>query len=177
MVDLERLRNRGLSAYERGRLRMALRALVFLAPAFAACWLVGERELCACLMPLLAGGVVWLRWRDRRGLEDATIGLLAGSVPLIAGLMLSSFGTRCGGPMCVVFSAVAGVAAGIWVALERRRRPSSSLSSSLVATSIAATSAVLGCSALGVLGIAGVVAGVVAGSIGAGFATRPGATE
>lgn len=172
MVDLERLKNRGLRAYEGARLRMALRIVVFLAPAFAGCWIMGERELCTCLMPLLAAFVVWLRWRDQRGVDDVTAGLVAGSIPLVAGLLLTSLSTSCGGPMCLSLSSLAGVSAGVWVALQERRRPSPPLSSWLAATSIAATAAVLGCSALGVLGIAGVVAGVALGSLGTAATTR-----
>ena len=170
MVDLERLKGRGLRAYELARMRMALRAAGFLVPAFVGCWLVGDRELCACLMPLLASGVVWLRWRDRRGVEDATIGLTAGSVPLLAGLLLSGLSTSCGGPTCLLLSAGAGVAAGIWVATAPRTTPRSSW---FAPTVIAATAAVLGCSALGAFGIMGVVGGVVAGhGVGAALPAR-----
>jgi hypothetical protein len=170
MVDLEQLKTRGLRAYEWARLRMALRAAVFLVPAFLGCWLVGDRELCACLMPLLAGAVLWLRWRDRRGVEDVTIGLTAGAIPLVAGLLLSSLRTTCGGPMCLAISAGAGVAAGLLVA---KGRQTTGLSSWFAATAIAAVAAVLGCSALGVFGILGVVAGVVAGSgLGAALPAR-----
>lgn len=176
MVDLERLKQRGLRAYERARLRVALRIVVLLVPAFAVCWYLGDRELCACLMPLLATFVVWMRWRDRRGVDDVTAGLLAGSIPLIAGVLLSTMRTSCGGPLCLAFSSLAGLGAGAWVALEVRRR-GSPWSSSLAATAIAATAAVLGCSALGAFGIAGVLAGVVVGSLGATVATRPGTTS
>jgi len=163
MVDLERLRSRGLRAYEGARLRMALRATLLLAPIFAVCWLVGDRELCACLMPLMAALVVWLRWRDRRGIDDASVGLLAGAIPLVVGVVLTALGAHCGGSLCSIGSALAGVAAGAWVASDVRRR-GPTLSSWLAATSIAAAAAVLGCSALGVMGIAGVLGGVVVGT-------------
>jgi hypothetical protein len=163
MVDLERLRSRGLRAYEGARLRMALRASALLVPLFVACWLFGDRELCACLMPVMAGLVLWLRWRNRRGMEDASVGLLAGAIPLVAGLVLTSLGAHCGGWLCMLFSAFAGITAGTWVALDVRRRGPTP-TSWLAATSIAAVAAVLGCSALGVLGIAGVLGGVVLGT-------------
>jgi hypothetical protein len=163
MVDFERLRSRGLRAYEGARLRMALRAAWLLLPMFAICWAVGDRELCACLMPLMAALVVWLRWRDRRGLEDASAGLLAGAVPLFAGLVLTLLGAHCGGWLCSLLSALAGVAGGTWVAADVRRR-GPTLASWLAVTSIAAAAAVLGCSALGVLGTVGVLLGVAAGT-------------
>lgn len=172
MVDLERLRARGLQAYEVSRVRMALRVSAFLAPMFALCWLVGERELCGCLMPVLAVLAVWLRWRDRRGLEAVTVGLVAGSLPLAAGLLLTSIATRCGGPWCLTLSAAVGVAAGVWVAVQQSRR-SPTLSMWLAATSITALAAVMGCSALGAFGIAAVVAGVAFGSgLGAAATVR-----
>jgi hypothetical protein len=164
MVDLEGLRARGLRVYEAARLRMALRATLLLVPIFAACWSLGDRELCACLMPVMATLVIWLRWRDRRGVEDVSVGLLAGAVPLVVGLVLTSLGAHCGGTLCWLFSASAGIAAGAWVAADVRRR-GSTRSSWLAATSIAAAAAALGCSALGALGIAGVVGGVAAGSL------------
>ena len=163
MVDLEQLRGRGLRAYEGARVRMALRAFALLGPLFAACWLLGDRELCACLMPVMAAFVLWLRWRDRRGVEDAAVGLLAGAIPLVAGLVLTALGAHCGGWLCSLCSALAGIAAGAWVAADVRRRGPTA-ASWLTATSIAATAAVLGCSALGVLGIAGVLGGVAVGT-------------
>jgi hypothetical protein len=172
MVDLERLRSRGLRAYEGARLRMALRAIWILVPLFAICWTVGDRGLCACLMPLVAALVVWLRWRDRRGSDDASAGLVAGALPLVVGLVLTSLGAHCGGTLCWIFSAVAGVAAGAWVAGDVRRR-GPTLASWLAVTSIAAAAAVLGCSALGVLGIAGVLGGMSVGTaLGAALPRR-----
>lgn len=170
MVDLERLKTRSLKAYELGRLRMALRILALFLPASVLCWFVGDRELCACLMPLLAAAVVWLRWRDQRGVDDVTVGLVAGSIPLAAGLLLTALRTSCGGPLCLGLSALAGAAAGLVVATHARR---SSRSSWLAALAITTAAAVLGCSALGLFTVVGVLVGVAVGSgVGAVLAPR-----
>lgn len=164
MVDLEELRARGLHAYEAARMRMAARVLLYLAPVLALCWWQAtDRETCGCLAVLLAISAVWLRRRDRRGVEDVTTGLMAGAIPLGAGLLLAECLPACGGPFCVAISAVLGVVAGAWVAVreQRARAPQSSL---FAASVIAALAAGLGCLALGVLGLAGVVVGVAVGS-------------
>ena len=80
MVNLEKLRADGLRAYEVGRLRAALRAALVVVPVALLCVLeTGEREACACLGVLLLGAAVFLRWRNRRGMEDVTTGLVAGA--------------------------------------------------------------------------------------------------
>lgn len=95
---------------------------------------------------------------------------MAGSIPLAAGLLLTALRTSCGGPLCVGLSLLAGAAAGVVVATRERRSP---VSSWLAALSIVATAAVLGCSALGVFTIAGVLVGVALGSgVGAVLASR-----
>jgi len=62
---------------------MALRVAIVLLPVIALCLLepVG-REGCACCAVLLLGAAVWLRFRNRLGVESVTTGLLAGAVPL-----------------------------------------------------------------------------------------------
>jgi hypothetical protein len=164
MVDLEALKTRGLRAYEVGRLRTAAHIAVFIAPAFAVCWLLADdRETCSCLAVLLTGIAVWLRWRDRRGADDVTLGLVAGLMPMTAGLALGAFEVTCGEPVCLALSAAAGVAAGAWIALHGRRS-SAPLVSLFAASVIAALAASIGCVSLGVLGMTGVVAGIAAGS-------------
>jgi hypothetical protein len=168
MVDLEKLRRHGLRAYEAARLRAAVRIALYLLPVFAVCWLLSpDRETCSCLAILLLGAAVWLRWRNRQRWEDATTGLQAGAIPLGAGVLLALFRPVCGGPTCVVMSAVSGLAAGIWIAMHQQRTTSPA-SSWIAASAIAALAGAIGCLALGVFGVAGVVAGVlVGGGLGA----------
>jgi hypothetical protein len=67
MVDLEKLRQRGLYAYEKARLYAAARVAFYVLPVLAACWWQSsDRESCVCLAAVLIGATTWLRWRDRR---------------------------------------------------------------------------------------------------------------
>ena len=168
MVNLDELKARGLRAYEAGRVRTAARIALFLIPAAAICLLeVKARETCACISVLLLGLCVWLRWRDRRGMKDVTTGLLAGSIPLVAGLAAGRIDAFCvlvGGPVaCEAFSAVAGVLAGLLIAV-RETRQHARLWSWFTTGTIAILTASLGCARLGFTGIASAAIGIALGA-------------
>jgi hypothetical protein len=172
MVNLDQLKSRGLRAYETGRFRMAARVVLLLAPATAvASWLTSQYELCLCVGVLLALAAVWLRWRDRRGIEDVAAGLAAGGIPLAAGLCLTGLGFPCGELGCIAMFAAAGFLAGLLVA-HRFRRRAAPLASWAAAISIAVAAAALGCTALGIFGMLGVTAGIAVGT-GVGAALGP----
>src|SRR5687768_35057 len=121
MVNLEELSLRGMRAYEFGRLRTALRVALVLAPAVLLCAFDARtREDCVCVGALLLGLSVWLRWRDRDGFEAVSTGLLAGSIPLVGGLVLARLGVHCGSAesdaFCLGFSGLIGLVAGAVVA-------------------------------------------------------------
>jgi len=167
MVNLEILTARSLRHYELGRLRMALRIAIVLVPIIAVCLLepVG-REACACCAALLLAAAIWLRFRNRVGVESVTTGLLAGAVPLSAALVLTQLDPGCAtaGPLsfCTAFSVVIGGAAGVVVALRERARTSLT-GHWVLAGSIAILAASLGCARLGLASIIGVAVGVVVG--------------
>ncbi len=167
MVNLEDLTARSLRHYELGRLRMALRVALVLVPLTAICLLepIG-REACACCALLLLGGAVWLRFRNRVGVESVTTGLLAGAVPLSAALVLTQLDPGCATAgalsFCTGFSVVIGGAAGVVVALRERARASLS-GHWVLAGSIAVLAASLGCARLGLASIVGVALGIIAG--------------
>jgi hypothetical protein len=174
MVNLEQLRVRGLRAYEVGRVRAASRVALILVPAVALCLLEARgRQTCACLSVLLLGLAIWLRWRDRRGMEVVTTGLLAGSVPLVAGLVLARLGLHCGAAgaasFCTGFSLLVGIGAGVLIAM-REARQQARLWSGVTAVTIAGLAAGLGCVRLGVMGIVSVMVGMAVGIMAA--ATR-----
>jgi hypothetical protein len=176
MVNLEQLRVRGLRAYEVGRLRVAARVAFLLVPVAAVCLLETRgREACVCLAALLLGLAVWLRWRDRHGMESVTTGLLAGSIPLAAGLVLAGLDLRCGlageETFCTAFAVLVGGAAGALIAV-RERRWRGRFWGWLTAGSIAALAASLGCVRLGVVGIASVLAGIALGIAATAIARR-----
>jgi hypothetical protein len=178
MVNLEQLRDRGLWAYETGRMRMASRVALLLIPLAVVCLLEARgREACACLSVSLLGVAVWLRWRDRRGSDAVTTGLLAGSIPLVAGLVLARLGLRCGAggssSFCLGLSVLVGLGAGALIAVREatlRHRAWSWVTAGLVATLAAS----LGCVRLGIIGFGGVVLGMAVGTAAASrIATRP----
>jgi hypothetical protein len=164
MVNIERLRRRGLYAYELGRIRAAARIALFLLPPAALCvFLSPNTAQCLCLASALLAAVVALRWRNRRGAESATIGLLAGSVPLSAGIVWSFDPAVCGGPECTAISVAAAISAGLWISL-RVRRSSTPTAGYMTACGIAALAASVGCLSLGVIGVLAVVLGIAFGS-------------
>jgi hypothetical protein len=96
MVNLETLTAQSLRHYELGRLRMPARVAMVLAPLVAVCLLepIG-REACTCCAALLLAASVWLRFRNRAGVESVSTGLLAGGIPLAALLVLTHLDPGC----------------------------------------------------------------------------------
>lgn len=167
MVNLETLTAQSLRSYELGRLRMAARVAMVLAPIVAICLFepIG-RESCACCAGLLVAASVWLRFRSRVGVESVTSGLLAGAIPLAAALALARLDPGCATAgtfsYCTGFSLLMGAAAGTVVAFrERGRAPLSS--QWLLAVGVALLTASLGCMRLGIASVAGVALGILIG--------------
>jgi hypothetical protein len=107
--------------------------------------------------------------------QIASTGLVAGSVPLVAGLLLAHLGIRCdddaSARLCTAFSLLAGAGAGVVIAV-REARQRARLGSWLTAVVIASLAAGLGCLRLGIAGLAGVAGGMAAGAIAAARFTR-----
>ena len=167
MVNLEHLEARSLRAYELARLRTAAKVGLLLLPVTLICLLEAEgREACACMGALLVASAVWLRWRDRRGVESVADGLIAGSVPLAFGLFFGRFAPECASAelfsACTAFSVLVGGAAGAIVAVREAARPSE-VRGWVTAASIAVLAASMGCIRLGIASIVGVALGVVVG--------------
>lgn len=177
MVTREQLTARGMRAYELGRLRSASRAALYLIPVVALCAVVTNAvETCVCLGVVLLAASVWLRWRDRRGGDSANTGLVAGSIPLLAGLIAVYAIPDCADPeyfiLCAAVSLSAGAASGIWLGL-RIGRQQSGLVSGAFAAGIAILAASLGCIGLGVAGVVGAGVGILLGGAGAVAVARP----
>jgi hypothetical protein len=177
MVNIEELRVRGLRAYEVGRLLTASKIGLLLVPVAAVCLLESRgRGTCACLAALLLAAAIWLRWRDRRGMESVRAGLVAGSIPLVAALVVARFELRCGwagaDTFCTAGSVLLGVGSGVLIAL--RKGPwRAQLSSFATASAIAALAASLGCVRLGVLGVASMVFGIALGAAVGAAVVKP----
>ena len=167
MVNLEALTTQSLRAYELGRLRMAAKVALVVLPLIAICLLepIG-RETCACCGALLLAIAIWLRFRDRAGVDSVTTGLLAGGIPLAAALALTKLDPGCAtaGALsyCTGFSVLIGGTAGAIVAL-REATSKARNGHWMIAASVAALAASLGCARLGIASIAGVALGIVIG--------------
>jgi hypothetical protein len=167
MVNLEHLEARGLRAYELGRVRMAAKVGLLLLPVTLVCLLESEgRQACACTAVLLLFAAIWLRWRDRAGVDGVADGLVAGSAPLVFGLLLGTFAPECASAdlvsACTAVSILVGGAAGVIVAVREAARPSRP-SSWLTAAIITTLAASMGCIRLGIASVLGVALGVVVG--------------
>ena len=176
MVSREHLRQSGLRAYELGRLRSAARASWFLVPVALLCALeTGAAETCACVGTLLLAASVFFRWRSRRGTESVRDGLIAGSLPLAAGLVVARIAPNCAGaPLvsaCTAVCLAIGLPAGIWLG-TRAARGVATVPHVLAAAGIAALAGSLGCVGLGVAGIAGTALGLFIGSASGALAAR-----
>ena len=163
MVNLELLARRGLRAYELGRLRMASRVALLLGPVLVVC--VGtapDKRTCACLSLVLLVLAVWLRWRSRSAAREVRLGLLAGAVPLLAGvaLVLTRPASRA---LSLALFASAGLVCGIWIA-ARKWHVDPSARSSLIAATIAILSAGVATLPLGLLDWCGAIFGITLGS-------------
>jgi hypothetical protein len=126
---------------------------------------------------VLLAAAVWLRWRNRRGFEAVTTGLAAGSIPLIAGLVLDRFDVQCslagGSTFCTGFAVLLGGLAGVFIGVRESRRRGR-FWSAVTAATVAALAAGLGCVRMGVVGLAGVVAGMALGLLGGAAVARRG---
>jgi hypothetical protein len=116
-----------------------------------------------------------LRWRNRQGTDAVTTGLLSGSIPLAAGLVLSHFDFHCGSAgsasLCTAFAALVGIGAGALIAV-REARQRDHFWSWVTAGAIATLAASLGCLRLGLLGLVGVMVGMAVGTTATIFARR-----
>jgi hypothetical protein len=163
MVSREGLRRDGLRAYEIGRLRSASRVVVLLAPLTTICLIERRgRVACVCTSLALVALAVWLRWRNRGGVHAVSLGLQAGSLPLLLGFALDSSGLECGlaghSRLCTALAVLVGGTAGGWISSRKRQSMRSPWNWGTGA--VAMLSASLGCLRLGVVGLSGVYLGL-----------------
>jgi len=156
MVDQEQLQRRALRAYEFGRLRMSSRVLLFLLPLGAVSTLLSDvPRVCAALALLIVGLAVSLRWRNTRGVRAVNIGLKAGMLPLVVGVVSMPLGLASNPTLCAAVCGFSGALAGAWMGYQLGRERAGSLAW-LSSASVALIAAALGCADLGV----GVLAGL-----------------
>lgn len=169
METTDVLRRRGLRAYEVGRWRWAARVAWVVVPLAAlSAWASGAVEACWCIGAVLAACALGLRWANRRGAESATVGLLAGALPLVGGLVLGRVWPGCAGaPLVSWCTAVClgfGLPAGVWLG-RRAVRGGLGVGGTVLAAGVAALAGSLGCVALGAAGVVGTALGLGLGSV------------
>lgn len=180
MVDLDALATRARRTAEWGRLRMACRIAVVVAP-LALFPLVGGATLatCACLAVVLFVVAALIRWRDQVGVEAVRDGLLLGAVPLVAALFLRGCAVECSSLGAVgeaeLVCLAAGAVAGLGVTGRALQSPSPRGRRWLLTLIVASMTAALGCAGLGIGGVLAVVIALplVAGAAWIPVALRP----
>jgi hypothetical protein len=121
---------------------------------------------CAGCGALLLGITLYLRWRDRSGYGAVSVGLIAGTLPLVFGLLLRRFFPACAGAplvsLCTAVCLVVGLPSGLWLGV-RAARARVGTADALTATAVATLAASLGCVGLGVAGVVGAGLGLALG--------------
>jgi hypothetical protein len=168
MVNLDELERRARRAAERGRARMAARIGWIVLPLAGLSLLGGAAPgTCAGLAGLLFVLAAGLRYWHREGVVAVEMGLVMGSVPLLAALSLRTCGVDCtswdqlsgAGLACIV----AGVLGGMGVAAHATSAGHGPRVWGL-ATGVAAATASLGCVGLGLGGLLITVGALIASS-------------
>ena len=154
---LETLRARASRSYELGRLIVAARVALLIAPLTAICARETEAYLrCAAIGVLLLCAAIGVRWRLWRGIRAVNAGVLTGIVPMAAALVLCRFASAWPPEAAIGACTSAGLVAGA-LGGRIRMEPASLL--------IAGLTASLGCIGIGIGTAVGGSLGVAAGAV------------
>jgi len=168
MTSRDLLQAQARRAYECGRLRAALKISVVIGGlAIVSAIETGEWTWVSVIGSMLLLVTVGLCWHHRRGTDDATVGLQAGAVPLLAALVWCRYGSSEAAPLAVALCSIAGVVGGVWIWRYARTSPARSSTRFVIAAGVAVLTACLGCVGLGLSSLGGVLLGLAAGSVGA----------
>ncbi|MBL8912507.1 MAG: hypothetical protein JNM17_17575 [Archangium sp.] len=153
------------SAYEWGRFWSGTRVAVALAPLVAlAGVMTANVGACACLGGVLVTVSVFLRWRDRRGVQAVEAGIRAGLIPLVIGVMLRVCSADCTSPTVLPICVLGGLGAG-WLLGSRLGALKVERSTWAWSAVVAALTASLGCVGFAAGGVIGVMAALVGGTL------------
>lgn len=160
-----RLQEHAQRAYERGRLRAALRVSVVIVPVAVVCaWETGAVARTLLLAAALCGLAIALRWRLRGGFATVSSGLWSGAGPVAAALAVCRFAPACPPDLAVGVCAVAGLLSGSVIGRSLADSPHKT-TQWLGAAAVAGLLASLGCLALGIGSASGAAAGIALGSL------------
>lgn len=168
-TDLKQLERQARWAYEGARLTRAFVGFtpVLVVVAIAAC--VGARQL----MIVALGGVLFalgtvLLWFGRDPAKAVLPGVVAGILPLSLSLCANHLGHACMGAQCMTLClpacSIGGLGAGIFVAWYGLRRQRTAWFW-VLATALTVLTGALGCSCVGLAGVAGLATGYAAGVV------------
>lgn len=158
------IRARARRVYELGRLRSAMKVLLYVVPIVVLASYSSATSVSGDIVLGLALGAltVGLLWRGEAYGRAVGTGLLAGAVPLLLPLAMQTTGHCCMAgacstwclPMCIG----AGFAAGIMVGVRASSEARAPVRFALSAMGVAALTGALGCAGMGLGAVAGMIA-------------------
>jgi hypothetical protein len=174
MVEMPELVRRSRRAYEIGRLWYGARALPILLLVAGAALLRGAPVATCVIAAAVSIAAVVTRWRGGVAGAGVVPGLLAGAAASVIVFAMGACGVECQtGRAFAGLCAGAGVAAGVALALALQRAGRMSVGRALGAAVFAGSTAMIGCTPLGVGYALGVAAAAAVGGVAVPlFATR-----
>lgn len=167
------------NAYERGRLRTAIRSALWVLPAsllpLQHCMAAGRGALMLFVVVALCALVTLFKWRGQEFARGTDVGLIAGCTPLVLPMLAGWIAPMCSATVCEWLPA-ASVAGGFLGALclaggglartadePSDRRPGAGFWFSAI--SVTATLGIAGCLHVGLAGLTGLALGLTAGTV------------
>jgi hypothetical protein len=168
-MDLAQLEARARGAYERGRWRVGIASAWPSLVLAGLCISLGGQPIATFGIALVLAATIALAVQRGRHYARAVVpGLLAGALPMLAGLLACRVPHVCAGPTCMEFCAPlclgAGALAGLALVVRKHRAGNAGVSSLWVATVIALLTGALGCFFIGLGGLGGMALGLSLGS-------------
>ncbi|MBK9258218.1 MAG: hypothetical protein IPM54_00090 [Polyangiaceae bacterium] len=158
------IRARAQRVYELGRLRFALKVLVYVVPmVLLAAWSNATPTAWNVAIGVALGVLtVGLLWRGEAHGRAVSTGLVSGAIPLLVPLIMQATGHCCiagaCSTLCLPLCTGAGIAAGIMVGMRAASERQAPGRFALSAIGVAALTGALGCTGMGLAAVAGMVA-------------------
>jgi hypothetical protein len=158
------IRARAQRAYELGRLRFALKVLVYVVPmVLLASWSNATPTAWNVAIGVALGVfTVGLLSRGEAHGRAVSTGLVSGAIPLLVPLIMQATGHCCiagaCSPLCLPLCTGAGIAAGIMVGMRAASERQAPGRFGLSAIGVAALTGALGCASMGLAAVVGMVA-------------------
>lgn len=163
---------RAMRNYELARLRVASRVAIVVVPIVCVAMAISSQPTdCACIGFLLLLGVMGMRWYGR-GLDRIVIpGLLAGTIPMFAGLLKSKFPSADAEVACIALCSL-GFLSGAYLARSAFTNCTARVKGWIGGVGVAAATALMGCIGDGMEAPFGVAIGGVFVALYYSYSTR-----